>query len=367
MGTAKDLSAAAKAYEAWVDGTTPTTPDARADKHRRMAADPFAFLRATYFRWVALVDALPAPPGPLATCVGDLHVENFGTWRDGEARLAWGVNDVDEADTLPAAFDLLRLVTSAELAREVAPVALPGGGNAAVVDVVLAGYADGLAAGGRCGVLDAPEPPVVERLLPQSHAQRWWQRLAALPVVEDPPPRAGTLLRQAFPRKAGPVEVRRRVAGMGSRDHVRLVGVADVAGAPSVREVKALGEPATWWVRGRPAGARIGAAGTLLLSAGHRSPDPSLRIRGRWVVRRLAPWSDRIELADLRARADVAALLKAMGEQAATLHLATAAADDLAALTTPAGRRWLTTSSARMVERTLAEAAAWRGLMRRKG
>ena len=29
--------------------------------------------------------------------VGDLHFENFGTWRDKEGRLAWGINDFDEA------------------------------------------------------------------------------------------------------------------------------------------------------------------------------------------------------------------------------------------------------------------------------
>jgi len=29
--------------------------------------------------------------------VGDLHVENFGTWRDAEGRLIWGVNDFDES------------------------------------------------------------------------------------------------------------------------------------------------------------------------------------------------------------------------------------------------------------------------------
>jgi hypothetical protein len=34
---------------------------------------------------------------PVVTGVGDLHVENFGTWRDADARLVWGVNDFDEA------------------------------------------------------------------------------------------------------------------------------------------------------------------------------------------------------------------------------------------------------------------------------
>ena len=50
--------------------------------------------------------------------VGDLHIENFGTWRDAEGRLVWGVNDVDEACRLPYTNDLVRLGTSAMLAAD---------------------------------------------------------------------------------------------------------------------------------------------------------------------------------------------------------------------------------------------------------
>src|SRR5260370_32652719 len=54
--------------------------------------------------------ALPISHEVLA--VGDLHVENFGTWRDAEGRLTWGVNDFDEAYPLPYTIDLARLATS---------------------------------------------------------------------------------------------------------------------------------------------------------------------------------------------------------------------------------------------------------------
>jgi hypothetical protein len=46
-----ELVAVTARYEAWVDGRVPTVPAARADKHMLMAADPFAFLRASYYRW----------------------------------------------------------------------------------------------------------------------------------------------------------------------------------------------------------------------------------------------------------------------------------------------------------------------------
>ena len=45
--------------------------------------------------------------------VGDIHIENFGTWRDNDGRLIWGVNDFDEAAEMPYALDLVRLTTSA--------------------------------------------------------------------------------------------------------------------------------------------------------------------------------------------------------------------------------------------------------------
>ena len=50
--------------------------------------------------------------------VGDLHVENFGTWRNVEGRPVWGINDFDEACEQAWISDLVRLATSAMLAKE---------------------------------------------------------------------------------------------------------------------------------------------------------------------------------------------------------------------------------------------------------
>src|SRR2546429_5410404 len=84
-----------------------------------MSAGIFPFLRATFYRWAArwraLVGDVAAAPAVLA--VGGLHVENFGTWRDAEGRLIWGINDFDEAWRLPYTNDLIRLAASALLAQ----------------------------------------------------------------------------------------------------------------------------------------------------------------------------------------------------------------------------------------------------------
>src|SRR5262249_26854564 len=78
----------------------------------------FPFFRATFYHWIQvwpeICSELVAAPKVLS--IGDLHVENFGTWRDKEGRLVWGVNDFDEAYPLPYTNDLVRLAASAEIA-----------------------------------------------------------------------------------------------------------------------------------------------------------------------------------------------------------------------------------------------------------
>ena len=47
--------------------------------------------------------------------VGDLHVNSFGTWRDAEGRLCWGVDDFDESYPLAYTNDLVRLAASLKI------------------------------------------------------------------------------------------------------------------------------------------------------------------------------------------------------------------------------------------------------------
>ena len=74
-----------------------------------MAADAFQFLRATYWRWAETILTTCPEVGhaPSVPSVGDIHVENLGSWRDREGRLVWGVNDFDEAAKMPYVLDLV--------------------------------------------------------------------------------------------------------------------------------------------------------------------------------------------------------------------------------------------------------------------
>jgi uncharacterized protein (DUF2252 family) len=90
-----DVKLATKAYEVWLSKKIPLIEADLKLKHQRMAEDVFQFLRATFYRWAQLwPEACPELVSlPSVLGVGDLHVENFGTWRDWEGRLIWGVND----------------------------------------------------------------------------------------------------------------------------------------------------------------------------------------------------------------------------------------------------------------------------------
>jgi hypothetical protein len=122
-------------------------------KHRRMAEAAFPFLRATFYRWMQLWPHVcpDLNRAPRVLGVGDLHIENFGTWRDIEGRLVWGVNDFDEAAELPFTNDLVRLAAGAILAIQAGHLAVK---TKDLCDVVLDGYRKSLSAHGRPFVLE---------------------------------------------------------------------------------------------------------------------------------------------------------------------------------------------------------------------
>src|SRR2546423_540445 len=105
-------------YEAWLAEQCDVVRKDIAYKHKRMKKSPFIFLRATYFRWARkfgdggrkLMDA------PQTLSIGNLLLEIFGTWRDADGRLVWGVNVFDEAAVMPYVLALARLATSTQLA-----------------------------------------------------------------------------------------------------------------------------------------------------------------------------------------------------------------------------------------------------------
>src|SRR5262245_29944881 len=82
-----------------------------------MARDPAAFLRGCcHLFYERLAARGPASDAPAAWVCGDLHLENFGSFRGDEGEVCFDVNDFDEACLAPAAWDLVRMQTSLVLA-----------------------------------------------------------------------------------------------------------------------------------------------------------------------------------------------------------------------------------------------------------
>jgi len=87
-------------------------PELLSRKFEAMAADRFAFLRASAGLAHASLDLAALPPAPIGWICGDLHLNNFGCFRGLNRLVYFDLNDFDEAARLPIAVDLLRLLGS---------------------------------------------------------------------------------------------------------------------------------------------------------------------------------------------------------------------------------------------------------------
>jgi hypothetical protein len=309
------------AYEVWLATQCDVVTEDIKAKHRLMKDNAFMFLRATYFRWARQIGTIcpELMDAPQVLCVGDLHLENFGTWRDADGRFVWGVNDFDEAAVMPFVLDLARLAASIRLApdRSVS--------NRKAAELLIAGYLEGL------GV---PQPALLDEgeIWLRSYAigtdlesGKFWKKLdetGKYPLIHrkttgKPPRNVLQLLNASLPKGATNIVYRRRIAGGGSLGRPRYVAIADWRGGRVLREAKALVPSAWTYVHGAQ------PTGFLKLARGkYRAPDPFLDVHGKWILRRLAPDSRKIELSE-DARTDLASdFLQAMAFDLASIHAA---------------------------------------------
>ncbi len=337
-------------YETWLGQQIPLLADDLDEKHEKMGKGAFEFLRATYYRWAQEWPRLcpETVEAPAVLAVGDLHAENFGTWRDAEGRLVWGINDFDEASELPYTSDLVRLAASARLSvaeREAA-------------EAILEGYREGLEAGARPLVL-AEKNDALRRMAAGNlkDPEKFWKDLEKLKTVEKVPADAAGALAEMLPEKGLPYRVVHRSSGLGSLGRERYTAIAEWRGGKVAREAKALALPALNWATDR-AGGEISYQ--RLLDQKSRCPDPFVRVIGRWIVRRLSPDCSRIELASLTEARDERRLLKAMGRETANVHLGSARAEALQADLRGRPEAWLRQAAKRMAESVAEDFADWR-------
>jgi hypothetical protein len=301
-------------YESWLAKQCDVVKRDLKKKHKRMSESPFRFLRATYFRWARKIEELlPAlADTPQVLAVGDAHLENFGTWRDAEGRLVWGVNDFDDAALMPYAFDLVRLATSAKLSPDVAQ---PDEAAAAI----LAGYARGL---------ETPHPVIVDEhaawLYPvvtpsPSKREEFKEEIKADPECQ-PPAQAVDGFIKSFPPGVTIDGYATMSKGGGSLGRPRFAAVGEWRGGRTVREAKAL-VPSGWdWAHKSE-----GASQFLKLAQGaYRSPDPFLCVHNGFVFRRIAADTGKIDFHAQIPEGLQSMLLETMGQDLGSIHAASA-------------------------------------------
>ncbi len=312
-GEGADVRELTEDYERWLRETVDVVEHGLVEKHRVMSESELGFLRGSYYLWLVRVaehvpDVLRRARVPVA---GDLHVQNFGTWRDLDQVRRWGINDLDELSHGPWLLDVLRLATSAVLSPHLHL------DHPEIAEELLAAYAN--AVPGVAVEIDGGEARHLTSLVPVfGDPQRFYARLARGRPTEVPPSvaRAAAGVAEAGWRPSW----HEHDAGTGSLGLCRAVGVGPARdGNTHAREVKQLGRGTAVW-----AASRLDRQPTpdpdLYGEVAHavRGPAGARRV-GDWQVRDLAPDVVRIELAGLR-RHDARRLLRSMARATADVH-----------------------------------------------
>jgi hypothetical protein len=371
----------AAAYEDWLRNHLDTVVEKDiAVKHQKMADGAFQFLRATYWRWAETIFGVcrDLEDAPHVLAVGDVHVENFGTWRDAEGRLVWGVNDYDEAARMPYVLDIVRLAASAVLAK------VPGITAADICASIAEGYAKGL---------KAPAPFVLDHehkwlrdivVVSDKDRKKFWAKFDPAQIAEEKPekidPVAAEELRGRYRKaieRALPgiaLEFYSREAGTGSLGRPRFFGVGTWQGALIVREAKAMAR--SGWSLSHGGGHRLRC--DEIAAGPWRSPDPTYHLRGRVLVRRLSPNDFKIEAEQPKKNGKPkkpkdekvnalpprqlinARMLQAMGHELASIHRGTRDKDDIEADLEARPDGWLLASVTAISAAIAAEQREWK-------
>jgi uncharacterized protein (DUF2252 family) len=359
-----------RAFDAWMRKRTDVSRRLLKNKHRKMSAGAFPFLRATFYHWIVrwpeVCPQLAGRDQDVLLAVGDLHVENFGVWRDSRKRLVWGINDFDEACELPFTSDLVRLAASVLLAAEAAHIDASAN---RVCALLLEGYRIGLRAEGRPIFVSEGRPALVKLTKgTQEDPRTFWKKK----LDPNTNPRIGAaelpdgleaMFRASFRPGANLVFLEQKApGGLGSLGRRRFTAVDQSKhGVRDAREAKALVPSALYWRAGQN---RMRSQTATLLQHAVRVPDPHVQVHDEWLIRELAPHIAKIEMPenDRDKRLALApALLRLMGQETANIHLGSRSRDALEKLLDGLDRdaEWFSKATERMTNCTRNDHAEW--------
>ncbi|HEY4213578.1 MAG TPA: DUF2252 family protein [Steroidobacteraceae bacterium] len=321
-------------------------------KYDEMAQDAFAFYRGTAHLFFGDLEPSRLPKSPVTWCSGDLHLENFGTFKGDNGLAYFDVNDFDEACLLPISWDLARFATSVWVAGPA--LKLNAIARRTAVRTFLTEYQHQLAEGKARWLERATAEGPVRELLRQLRnrtsamllekrtiRKRTGLRIRddgryALPISKAQRKAAFQLVSECrHPQPAfEPVDAARRIAGLGSlgldryvvlvrhKDDTRRYEVLDVKESrPSAAAVHRARTQPRWpseAARVIEVQRRSQAAAPAFLSVGVLDGKS-------YVIRQLQPLEDRLDLQDIVGRQKAfRCVLESMARVVAWDHLRSA-------------------------------------------
>ncbi len=343
-------------------------------KVARMAASPFAFFRGTFHLFALDVldkhhEALPGiiTDGAELDLVGDIHSENYGTFKATDGQVHYDVNDFDETTSGRFTFDVARLATSLFLAARETVSGLEQ--TVPVLLTFLRTYAAEVQhlvrKGGTVDVSEASpsgsrvvdqfvaekaalkRPPFIERLTESDGKRRRLVRgRQYYNLTEDQAAQARRLVEDYRQRPGAPAggddyyavqDVAGRVAGIGSMGRYRYAVLIAGKGAAEARNVilefKESLPSAYDTCRGRDTGAAaLRGRAERVIAVQRQSQAASSAYLGvaqdgglSFQAREIGPAADRIEFKKLAGAAGIAEVATVQARILARIHARAAA------------------------------------------
>ncbi len=246
--TSADLAKQIAAYNTGRD------PERLAMKYALMRTSPFVFLRGTCHLFYArlprggVLDAAP----PVWIC-GDMHLENFGSYKADNGLVYFDINDFDEACLAPALYELVRLLTSVLVGASDLKVSRAEA--LALCHTALDAYGSALAAGKARWIEEETSTGMVRELFDALHTRSRVDHLnrrtelkgkkrvlkidgkKALPVDDTVREQLTAFMTEFASHEENPafyrvLDVARRIAGTGSLGVDRYVMLVEGKGSP---------------------------------------------------------------------------------------------------------------------------------------
>ena len=129
-------------------------------KYKAMAANEFSFFRATcHLFYEDLCKHLILKQGPSVWVCGDLHLENFGSYRAANGLVYFDINDFDEAALTHVSWELVRFLSSIGMASDLWRYSMTEANG--LMELSLQAYAKLLAGGKAYAIQEEASPPLI--------------------------------------------------------------------------------------------------------------------------------------------------------------------------------------------------------------